>query len=248
MFWRGLFSGLTIALFVAFTYRGRLRAMARKMGWAGLLLTGIGSVAMVTFIWSLRVSSVAEVSVIYATAPLATAALSWLLLGERAGWVMLAASLACLAGMAVMVSGAQAQAHVWGDLLAAAMTLASALFIVVLRWRSGTPTAPALALAAFLTSLVMLPWAHPLAAATGEIGWTALFGILQNGVGLILMAWGARFVTASENAIYGSLDAPLAPLWVWLAFGEAPSAQTLVGGVIVMTAVLAFLARSSTRG
>lgn len=248
LFWRGIFSGLTIALFVAFGQRGGLRAAARAMGWAGLLLAGIGSVAMITFIWSLRVSSVAEVSVIYATAPLATAALSWLLLGERAGRLMLGASAVCLAGMAVMMSGAQARAHLWGDLLAAGMTLASALFFVVLRWRSGTPTAPALGLAAFVTAVVMLPWATPLSAAPGEIAWTALFGALQNGLGLILMAWGARFVSASENALYGALDAPLAPLWVWLAFGEAPSLMTLLGGALVIAAVLGFLASGPSQG
>jgi drug/metabolite transporter (DMT)-like permease len=147
----------------------------------------------------------------------------------------------------VMMSGAQAQSHVWGDLLAVVMTAASALFMVVLRWRSGTPTIPALALAAFATAVVVLPWTHPLAAAPGEIAWTALFGMLQNGFGLMLMAWGAEFVTAGETALYGALDAPLAPLWVWAAFGEAPSAATLLGGVIVMTAVLGFLVRGQAR-
>ena len=48
---------------------------------------------------------------------------------------------------------------------------------------------------------------------------------------------GARFLPAIETALIGSLDAPLAPLWVWLAFDETPSAITLIGALIVFTAV-----------
>jgi drug/metabolite transporter (DMT)-like permease len=243
LFWRGLFSGLTLALFAAWQQRGSLRRFA-GLGWRGLLLAGIGSVAMISFVWSLRLSSVAEVSVIYATVPVATAGLGWLLLGEPAGPVMLLCCAAIVAGMAVMMAGGQAQAHLFGDLVAVGMTLASALFMVALRWRRDTPTTPALATAAFITSLAVLPWAHPLAASPAEIGWTALFGCLQNGFGLILMALGARLVTAGETALYGVLDAPLAPFWVWIAFAEAPSLPTFVGGAIVMGAVLAFLVAS----
>ncbi len=212
------------------------------MGWPGVLLTATASLAMISFVWSLRLSSVAEVSVIYATVPLGTAALGWLLLRERAGWPMLAACAATLVGMIVMMSGAQARAHLFGDLVAAGMTLASALFMVVLRWRSHTPTAPAMAAAALSTAVVVAFWAHPLAASPAEIALTALFGILQNGFGLILMVLGSRYVTASETALYGALDAPLAPLWVWLAFAEAPSVGTLAGGAVVLAAVGAFIA------
>ena len=242
LFWRGIFSGLTIAAFVAWRQRGGWVATVRAMGWPGLALTAIGSIAMISFVWSLRLSSVAEVSIIYATAPLGTAALGWLLLRERPGPMMWAACAATLAGMAVMMSGGQARAHLFGDLVAAGMTFASALFMIALRWRRDTPTAPAMAGSAFLTALAVAFWAHPLSASPAEIALTALFGAIQNGLGLILMVLGSRYVTASETALYGALDAPLAPLWVWLAFAEAPSLTTLAGGAVVLAAVGAFIA------
>jgi drug/metabolite transporter (DMT)-like permease len=245
LFWRGIFSALTLAAFAAWQQRG---SPLRGLGGRGLLLAGLGSLAMISFVWSLRLSSVAEVSVIYATVPVATAGLGWLLLGEPAGRLMLLACLATLVGMVVMMSGGQAQAHWAGDLVAVGMTLISAVFMVALRWRRDTATTPALAAAALCTAVVVAPWAHPLSASPVEIGWCALFGCFQNGVGLILMALGARYVTAGETALYGALDAPLAPLWVWVAFAEIPSLPTLAGGTIVMTAVLAFLAASGPSG
>lgn len=243
LFWRGIFSGGTIALFLAWEYRGRLRAMLAALGWPDLVIAGIGASAMVSFLCSLRMSSVAEVSVIYATLPLVTAGLSRLVLREPVTRTTLLACGACFAGMVVMMSGGQARAHLTGDALAAGMTIISALLMVALRYWRHRDNNPALAGAALLTSVAVAAWAHPASSPLAAVAITAAFGIIQNGLGLIMMTIGARYVTATETALYGALDAPLAPLWVWLAFDEAPGVRTLVGGAVVVAAVFAFIAR-----
>jgi len=71
------------------------------------------------------------------------------------------------------------------------------------------------------------------------------FGLAIFGVGLPLFALGARRLPPIDTALIGSLEAPLAPLWVWLAFGETPSASTLIGGSIVFAAVGIHLVRGA---
>jgi drug/metabolite transporter (DMT)-like permease len=66
----------------------------------------------------------------------------------------------------------------------------------------------------------------------------ALFGVAQMGVGYILLTIGSQLVPPTANALVGALDAPLAPLWVWIALGEAPTLATLGGGTIVLAAVV----------
>ena len=56
-------------------------------------------------------------------------------------------------------------------------------------------------------------------------------------LGLVLLTVGGQMVAATENALINTLEAPLAIAWVWLTFGEAPSATSLCGGIVVMTAV-----------
>ncbi len=70
-----------------------------------------------------------------------------------------------------------------------------------------------------------------------DLALPALFGIVNFAVGLPLFVLGARHMPAIETALISSVDAPLAPLWVWLVFGETPSASTLVGGAIAFAAV-----------
>jgi drug/metabolite transporter (DMT)-like permease len=69
----------------------------------------------------------------------------------------------------------------------------------------------------------------------------ALFGIVNFAIGLPLFTYGARLLPAIETALIGAVDAPLAPLWVWLAFNETPSVSTVIGGTIVFVAVTSHL-------
>ena len=54
----------------------------------------------------------------------------------------------------------------------------------------------------------------------------------------MLLTFGMRRVGATEGALIGLLDTPLAPFWVWLAFNEAPPLASLAGGGVVLAAVL----------
>ncbi len=85
----------------------------------------------------------------------------------------------------------------------------------------------------------MLPFAQPLSVSGTNLGMLAVFGTSQFGLGLLLLALGTPLVSATRGALIGTLQTPLAPFLVWLAFGETPSLATLAGGAIVMAAVLA---------
>jgi drug/metabolite transporter (DMT)-like permease len=67
------------------------------------------------------------------------------------------------------------------------------------------------------------------------------------GLGLLLLTLGTRLISATRSALIGSLEAPLAPVWVWLAFGELPPLMTCAGGAVVMAAVAADMLLSTRR-
>jgi drug/metabolite transporter (DMT)-like permease len=88
-----------------------------------------------------------------------------------------------------------------------------------------------------VSGLVCWPFGEPLSISGHELLLLTLFGLVNSALGLALFTLGARLLPAIETALIGSLDAPLAPLWVWLAFHETPSASTLIGGIVVFVAV-----------
>jgi len=118
---------------------------------------------------------------------------------------------------------------------------------VIARSFSNISVLAAAGLSALLAGIVCWPLGTPLSVNGHEFLLLALFGLVNSAVGLGLFTIGARFLPAIETALIGSLDAPLSPLWVWFAFGETPSAATLVGALIVFSAVGVHLIRSAIK-
>ena len=120
------------------------------------------------------------------------------------------------------------------------MVLAIALMTVVIRRHRGTPMIAAAALSNVLGSIVSLPFGQGIGAVTGaDLGVLAMFGACQVGLGLTLFTLGSRYLPSGQASLIATLETPLMPFWVWLAFAEVPSLRALVGGGLVIGAVVA---------
>jgi drug/metabolite transporter (DMT)-like permease len=240
LFWRGLFGGGSIAAFLVFTqgWNG-LRDLTRMRG-NGWLVAGLSTLGMVTFIPALQLTSTANVAIIVAVQPFAAAALAWMWFRERARVRTLLAMLVALAGVAIIVSGAGSLADFKGIGLACVMMIAIAAMTVAMRRHRETSMVGAAAMSNFLGSLISLPFAHGIASvAPRDIVIFALFGLVQVGLGLTLFALGSRVLPSGQSSLVATLETPLMPFWVWLAFAEVPASRALVGGVLVLGAVVA---------
>ncbi len=242
LFWRGVFAGLFIFGIVAWRERGRFARTVRAIGRDGLLIAVCSALATVCFLNGMRLSSVADVMVIDAMIPFLTAGLAWLLIGEREDKATLLATMVAAAGVGVMAGPAIAGGRLAGDLLALCMALLMSFVLVLIRRNRGVDMLPAVALSAFACAAIVLPFSHPLSVGAHELGLLALFGTSQFGMGLLLLALGTPLVSATRGALIGVLQTPLGTLWVWLAFSETPAVATLIGGAVVLAAVVADIA------
>lgn len=238
LFWRGLFGGLFIAGFIAWQRRTATVDAFRAVGSAGLLAAACSTAATICFINALRKSTVADVTIIYATAPFVAAGITWLSTRQGEKPATLLASLLALVGVVIMFDAAISVGHVTGNLLALAMTVLMAGMMVIVRQHRGTSMLPASCLSAFTCAAAVWPLAHPMDVSAAEFGGLALFGVTQFGLGLLLLTLGGRLVSATRASLIANLELPVAPFWVWLAFGEVPPAPTLLGGAIVMAAII----------
>lgn len=245
--WRGPAAALGVLAVIAWTERGRTLAAFAAMGaaaWTYAVLAGLG---MLIYVGSLRLTTVAHVAFIYATVPFAAAALGYLFLRELPSRSALIACALALVGVGVMVATPDAGSSLLGDLMAAGVTVMTAGMMVLSRRFPGIPMLPAACMSGVLAGLAALPLATQLPANAGELGLIAASGVINMSLGLGLLAVGARLLPAVEAALIGTLESPLAPLWVWLAFGETPGQQTLLGGALVIIAVLGHLWFASRR-
>jgi drug/metabolite transporter (DMT)-like permease len=238
LFWRGLFAGLMILCVIAIPEQRNTWGAFRAIGRPGLLAAICSTTATILYINAFRYSSVADVAVIFAVAPFITAGLGWLWLGARETWTTLAASMVALIGVTIMVGGAVADGHLFGDVLAFGMTLCMAIMMLIIRQHHETPVLPAACLSALLCPLLVWPFAAPLDVAAIDLLKLFLFGTTQFGLGLVFLTVGGQMVSATENALINTLETPLAVAWVWVCFSEAPSVTNFAGGMIVMATVV----------
>jgi drug/metabolite transporter (DMT)-like permease len=242
--WRGFFGFLGMAVFLGFRDGRRAVTDLQFLGWAGAAYVLFGALAMFCFINSVAHTSVANNAIIYATVPLVTAALAWFLLREKPGKSALLAALASFAGVALMV-GTGDGGQLLGDVLAFLMTLFTALMIVLGRRHLEIPLLQATALSALGSSLLAVPFAQH-ALPEPEVLWHLfLFAIFTQTFGLAVFALGSRLIPSTETALIGALDAPLAPLWVLVAFSETPAQATIIGGTSVLVSITTHIVWSS---
>jgi drug/metabolite transporter (DMT)-like permease len=75
-----------------------------------------------------------------------------------------------------------------------------------------------------------------------------LFGVSQTGLAFFLVTVGSRLIPATDSALISTLETPLAPVWVWLAFGEVPTGAAIIGGILVLGAVVGHIVAEDRGG
>jgi drug/metabolite transporter (DMT)-like permease len=238
VFWRGLLNMLVLTLALIVTYRGRTLALFLAIGRSGLAITALFSTGSVLFILALHNTSVANTLVIVAATPLITAILSWLFLAEpvpRRTWL---AILAAFAGIAILVSDSPRGGTLAGDLAALGTAACLAAAMALIRRAKALNMVPAMALSGGVSALVMLPFAAPLSVAPGEVWLLLVLGVVVLPVSFGLTTLGLRYLPAPEVALILLLETVLGPFWVWLVLNETPSTRALIGGGVVVAALI----------
>lgn len=235
IFWRGVFAaGFTTCWTLS---KGTFRQNFFRMGKSGLAVGIIGAIGTAAFIPSFKLTSIANVSLIYAAAPLIAALMAWLWIGERITRRTLTGALCALGGVGVIVTGSFGSVNLMGDALALVMTTAMATIMVIYPVYPQTPGAGP----SVLQSLFLIPTAFifgtPFQTTPSEIAILAAFGLLF-AIASVTLAEGAKRVPSAQTALLSALETPLATLFAFFIFAEIPATATLIGGAVVLVAVV----------
>jgi drug/metabolite transporter (DMT)-like permease len=245
--WRSLFASAFLGVLLSITGRRSIVAQWREGGRPVIAVAACMALASTCFIFSLAHTSVANTLLLMSTSPYVVGLLGWLVLGERVlprTWVTMGVA---LAGAVVMVSSSYGRGGLLGDLLAVVMATSFAVATVLIRRHPRIPMAPAAALATTFTFLLALPMATPLATTPRDLLLLAFFGIGQFGAGFLLFMAGARLIPAAQTSLIGMLETVLGPVWVWLVLNERADTAALIGGALILVALVANTAADLVR-
>ena len=246
VFWRSLFSALFLLAFLVLR-DGRRGAAAqfRAMGLPGVAVGLCFTSASICFVQAIAHTTVANVMLMNAGVPLIAALMGWLLFRERVSRATWGAIAAVLCGVAIMVSGSLlggVSISPVGDMLALAVACSFALATVITRRFSTVRMTSGVCFGTIVAALIAWTQSGPITVSAGDYSLLFAFGALNLGLGMALFASGARLIPASVAALLGTFETIAGPIWVWLIHGEVPSARTLIGGAVVLAALIVHIA------
>lgn len=224
-----------VALPVLLLFFGRRAVDFSPAQWAG----GVSYAATVTlFVAATKLTTAGNAILLQYTAPLYVAVLSRWLLKEKGLWFDWAALAAVLMGMGLFFLDELTGGGTMGNILAICSGMAYACLVVTLRLQKDASPAGSAILGNILTALVCLPWMVQNSPGSQDWAGLLLLGVFQLGLSYALYVAAIREVTAMEAILIPMIEPILNPLWVFLWRGERLGPSSLVGGAIVVAAVV----------
>jgi drug/metabolite transporter (DMT)-like permease len=233
---------LMIGAVIAAMHRTRVAEAIRLSGWPAVLAGACSAASSVLFILALGRVTVANALFMTGITPFLAAIGARALLGERVPRRAWRAMALAAAGVTVMLGGGLALGQLGGNLLALGSAVSFAGHVLALRSNRRSDMLPAVLYAGLLGILAGLlalgagGLTLRVSARDGLLG--LAMGAIQLGVGLILYTRASRHLPAAELQLVATGELVLGPLWVWIGVGEAPDAATLVGGSLVILAIV----------
>ena len=251
-FWRSFFTGLSLMVGLL-AWRGRGLWTSLRDGGRWLWLSGLCWAVMFTaFMLALTLTSVAYVLVTMALGPVITALFSRIFLRFPLPWSTWLAIVVAGLGVAVMFGGESGDGFApAGVLVACCVPLAGAANWTVLqrvRQQREVDMLPAVLIGAIVSALFTLPLAWPLQASGHDLGLLALLGSVQLALPCLLVVRLSRHLPAAEISLLALLEVVFGVAWAWWWAGEQPSLNVLLGGGMVLLALVAKEAAGLRRG
>ena len=240
LFFRGLLPIFAIGLFLLLVYRADLPRALRRMGWAGLLNGVFFACVNLTFIGAVQRTTVANTLLFLSSAPVFAALLSLVVLRENqrpTTWLIIALS---LFSIFIIGYGSYGSDGLVGDLLALACAIFTACSAVLVRLRKDVDLVPSILLGSLFTAIFAWSRDPQLALSGSQWFYMGIMGLVLVPFAFIVLTIAPRFANSAEVQLVYLLESVLGPLWVWLVISETPSANTLIGGSMLLVSVIWF--------
>ncbi len=241
---RAFFGALSLVIVIAVDKGRAAPRTILGIGRPGWIAVPLSALSMITYVAAVKLTTVANVLIVYATLPFFAAAMAWIAMREQAGRRTLIASFVALAGIVVMAGSAVGPDDIAGVALALAMTAAFAVLVVMARRYPLLAMGSVNLWAAILCCAICWMISPQVVPPARDLVILAVFGVVTTGLAYLLFLTGARYIRSGEAGLIAVLDVILGPLWVWLAFDEQPGIAAIIGGAIVLSALVWYLTRA----
>ena len=183
-------------------------------------------------------TTVANANFIIQTQTLFLAIFGYIFLKETISKITLASIILAISGIMLMLGDSLSSGQILGNLIAFIMPISFAVLIIIVRKYPSVDMVPLQLVAGIVAMIIGYLFAGRVDISLHDIFLGFLAGFFQVGLGFIFITIGARTTPSAVVGIIMMSEAIFGPLWAWIFINEQPPFIVLIGGSIVLFAVL----------
>ena len=238
LFWRSLFFTLTVLLFLIISYKKQTFKSFYDSGLPGIFGGIILSFGFCGYVFAMYNTTVANTNFIISLQILFLAIFGYFFLKEKINTITLISIILAITGVLLMVGNSLTPGELSGNLAAFTMPISFAVLIMIVRKYPTVDMIPAQFIAGVCSCLIGFILSSKIMISSHDIFLGFLAGFFQVGFGFIFITIGARTTPSAMVGVIMLSESVLGPVWAFLFVSERPSMFGLIGGAIILSAVL----------
>ena len=238
LFWRTIFFILVISIYLIITYKRSVFRSFYNSGIPGLIGGFVLSFGFCGYVFAMYNTTVANANFIIQTQTIFLAIFGYFFLKEKISVITLTSIILAISGIFLMIGNSLSAGQLSGNIAALLMPISFATLILVVRKYPNVDMVPAQFIAGVFALIIGFLMSETIIISINDIFLGFLAGFFQIGLGFIFITIGVRKTPAAMVGIIMLTEAVLGPMWAWIFINEQPPFIVLIGGSIVLFAVL----------
>jgi len=235
---RSFFFMIALMIFLIATYKKNTIKIIKDAGYPAVLGGLVMSLSFIAFVVSMSITTVANVVFIISTQTMFLAIFGYFYLKEKISLISFFSILLAMGGITIMVGDSLSTGSFFGNIVALAIPINFSILVMIIRKNKNLDMVPAIFYSGIFSIVYGLILSESLIFTDRDILMGFFLGVPQLAFGFICITIGSRTTPSTTIGILMLTETLFAPIWVWLFLNEIPPLSVLIGGTVIILAII----------
>lgn len=235
---RSFFFMLALIAFLVVTYKKNTINIFKDAGFPAVAGGLVMSFSFIAFVLAMTNTTVANVVFIISTQTMFLAIFGYFYLKEKVSLISFISILLAMSGITVMVGDSLTSGSFFGNLVALAIPINFSILVMIIRKNKNLDMVPAIFYSGIFSVIYGLVLSESFVFTSHDILMGFFLGVPQLAFGFICITIGSRSTPSATIGLLMLSETIFAPIWVLLFLDEIPPVSTLIGGFIIIIAII----------
>jgi drug/metabolite transporter (DMT)-like permease len=235
---RSFFFMIALMIFLIATYKKNTIKIIKDAGYPAVFGGLVMSLSFIAFVVSMSITTVANVVFIISTQTMFLAIFGYFYLKEKISLISFFSILLAMGGITIMVGDSLSTGSFFGNIVALAIPINFSILVMIIRKNKNLDMVPAIFYSGIFSIVYGLILSESLAFTNRDILMGFFLGVPQLAFGFICITIGSRTTPSTTIGLLMLTETLFAPIWVWLFLNEIPPLSVLIGGTVIILAII----------